>query len=1659
MAVVARGPTTSQGPAAALTGAASTLRPPLSFEANLGQTRADVRYSALAPGYAVHLADSGVYFVYAEAKSRGWLERLKRDLLARVLHVPRGRAAQAHTLAIEFAGARPALQWQATEPTAGRSNFLRGNDSSRWQRDLPHYTRVSAQAVYPGVDLTFYGSHGNLEYDFLVAPGGDPAQIRLRAQGAGTPRLAVSGAVEWGDGENPVHLRPPVAYQDIGGQRHLVAAAYTLRGSEVTLQLGDYDATQLLVVDPVLDFAALIGANDNTTVPFGMSVDASGNVFIAGTTCSSAFPSTPGSLSVQGGASLLSNDCEDVFVSKLSPDGSSLIFSTFLGGARRDFGTRMAVDSAGAVFLTGVTTSTDFPVTAGSYQRTAGGGICVTSSRRPVPCTDAFVVKLSADGSQLLYATYVGGSQFDGGSAIAIDAAGAAYVAGVSNSSNFPVIAGAPQTALGGGTCYLGTLPCFDAVVFKLSPNGSQLLYSTYLGGNDNDFGSAIAVNAAGEAFAGGMATSNNFGTTVGAYQTAHSVAASQDDAFVVKLSADGRTKLYSTLLGGARSDWPLDIKIDASGNVLLAGATTSPDFPTTSGAYQTSYGGPSNDTCVPELSYPPCGDAFLAKFNAAGSALVFSTLLGGSDRDSAISMSVDAAQTIWLTGAARSVNFPTTADRYFDTQYGSGFLAQFSADGRQLLFSTGLLPINDYAVGTVVSTPGNGYVYVTGQADISNTAAVTVNGFRAGNYGAFVMRFAAAGPVPAVQLTPASLVFPSSIDNQPIGSSSAAQTITMTNSGAGNLQAIIAFKQNATSDFSQTNNCPVTLAPGANCTIAVTYTAISPTPVSGYLIVTGNAPGTHSVALTGRVNNPQGGAFLPAVLDFGGQAVGSSAPPLTAGLDLQTVDQYPRVLAVNIGGANAADFSVSLANCSIGSSCSISARFAPQTGATGTRTATVSVATNAYASPQVLTLTGVVASGPALRLSNSSVDLGNATVGSPAPLGGVMLYNTGASTLTVSGIAASADFIFSGGSCGALPFKINAQASCSTEIQFQPSQLGRRDSTATFSSDSVVATPTLELLGTGANANGPRLLVSGGHSYAFGNGQVGTTYSVPAFFGILNRGNQSANLVFSYQGDFVPVPQYTTCTATLVANSSCTLAVNFAPTAVGLRAGGVTITSDAPDSPLMLVLRGNGILIPALRLSPAAISFGSYGIGVTSPAVVVTVRNPGNGPLNLGAITLSGPFSVSNGCAATLAPAASCTLTLRATPSAVGAATGQLQIVHDAQGFARVLPLSVKGIDGAGVNATPGFLNFGQQPVRVPSAPRAVTLSNGGASALNISGLTVGGNYTQANNCGASLVSGASCTVDVSFLPASVSSPVTLDGNVIVAGNFVGSPLLVPLSGIGTVSTGAATTTAVAAAPSTAAQGQAVSFTATVTSSAAGTPTGSVNFLEGVTTLGSGTLTAQAAATFTTSTLPVGTHTITAQYLGDANFSGSQSAVASVTVNAVAAAPDFTVSANPISLTVPAGQSATTALTLTPVNGSTQSVSLSCGTLPAFTTCAFSPGSITLGGSQPSSVTLTLRTNTALALLSQVATVRSASFGGLLGLLLLFGRVHGRGLRRSAGLVVVSLALVACSSSGGSGGSIPPVTSVTPPGSYPVVVTATSGATSRTLNLTLIVQ
>jgi hypothetical protein len=245
------------------------VRAPLSFEPNEGQTRADIQYSAYASGYAVQFEGSGIRLVYSADPNQSLADHLKAQFLARWGALSGGVAAQTRTVAIEFAHARSSLRWQGTEELAGHSNYFRGRDPAGWHRQIPHYARVGAQGVYPGIDVTFYDTAGKLEYDFDVAAGADPGRIRLRASGSAAPRLAGDGALEWSSDRGPMRLEPPVAYQTVDGQRHLVSAVYTLRGREVGLRLGAYDRSVPLTIDPVLDFAALVGGGGYATWPFG----------------------------------------------------------------------------------------------------------------------------------------------------------------------------------------------------------------------------------------------------------------------------------------------------------------------------------------------------------------------------------------------------------------------------------------------------------------------------------------------------------------------------------------------------------------------------------------------------------------------------------------------------------------------------------------------------------------------------------------------------------------------------------------------------------------------------------------------------------------------------------------------------------------------------------------------------------------------------------------------------------------------------------------------------------------------------------------------------------------------------------------------------------------------------------------------------------------------------------------------------------------------------------------------------------------------------------------------------------------------------------------------------------------------------------------------
>ena len=401
---------------------------------------------------------------------------------------------------------------------------------------------------------------------------------------------------------------------------------------------------------------------------------------------------------------------------------SDLLYSTFLGGSSSDWGGAIAVDESGAAYVTGLTYSSDFPTTTGAFDTTHNGDY------------DAFVVKLNAAGSGLVYASFLGGTSGDDGYAITVDGSGAAYVTGETASSNFPTTAGAFDATYNGGT---------DAFVAKFDTAGSGLAYSTFLGGGGSDYGHAIAVDGSGAAYVAGETASSNFPATAGAFDTTHNGGI---DAFVTKLNAAGSTLVYSTFLGGIGWDYNSAIAVDWGGAAYIAGETTSSNFPTTSGAFDTTYNGGS--------------DAFVTKLNAAGSALVYSTFLGGSDRDEGHAITVDGAGAAYITGGTESSNFPTTPGA-FDTTHNGGidaFVVKLDTAGSRLVYAT-FLGGSDWDEGRTLAIDGGGAAYVTGLT-CSYDFPITTGAFDTtlNGYDAFVLSWAsptAPTPTPTQTSTP----------------------------------------------------------------------------------------------------------------------------------------------------------------------------------------------------------------------------------------------------------------------------------------------------------------------------------------------------------------------------------------------------------------------------------------------------------------------------------------------------------------------------------------------------------------------------------------------------------------------------------------------------------------------------------------------------------------------------------------------------------------------------------------------------------------------------------------------------------------------------------------------------------------------------------------
>jgi hypothetical protein len=568
------------------------------------------------------------------------------------LSVPGRTAGATH---IGFAGASLRSEARGEVPTQSKTIYYLGPREA-W-RTAARFERVRYAGIYPGIDLVFVMAGDRLEYNFEIAPHADPAAIRIREERSWF-HLTRRGDLEVHAGNAVVTERHPLAFQNVRGRIRRIACDYRLTGRhEADLRLGAYDPSLPLFIDPVLNFSTYLGGPGFDSIN-AAATDAQGNLYVAGET-SSASLTDP---------SAGTRSSRDAFVAKFNSAGTS-VSAVYLGGNDYDSATGIALDSLGNIYVTGVTNSSDFPVTSGALATHAPGG------------GDAFVAKLNPS-FDLQYSTYLGGGSPDSGAAIAVDSTGAAYVTGQTASTGFPVTQRAFQASNQGGAS--------DCFISKLNPAGSALAYSTYLGGNALDLCAGIALDASGNAYVAGSTNSDIF-PVLAPLQT-NLLGAT--NAFVAKLNAAGSALVYSTYLGGSNIDNATAIAVDSTGAAYVTGDTASIDFPTTLGVVQNELKGQYN--------------AFVAKLSVPGNGLVYSTLLGGSDSDVGTSIAIDAAGRTVIGGYTTSFNFPTFNPIQAFQGVFDAFGAVLDPNGVSLVFSSYFGGSGDDRGYAVVAAPVN---------------------------------------------------------------------------------------------------------------------------------------------------------------------------------------------------------------------------------------------------------------------------------------------------------------------------------------------------------------------------------------------------------------------------------------------------------------------------------------------------------------------------------------------------------------------------------------------------------------------------------------------------------------------------------------------------------------------------------------------------------------------------------------------------------------------------------------------------------------------------------------------------------------------------------------------------------------------------------------
>lgn len=715
---------------------------PIAFELNQGQTDARVKFFARGQGYGLYLnAAEAVLDLHRGADGSALSpQKAKARAGAAMAGAPEAQGESTHAaVRMSLRDANAAAPATGLDPQPGVSNYLIGNDPKKWHTKIQHYGKVRYAGVYPGVDLVFYGNQQQLEYDFIVAPGADPAAIKLDFDGVDKLSIDAEGNLVLATTGGKVVQHKPVIYQTIEGQRKQIDGGYVVRGNQAAFQIAAYDKSQALTIDPTLAYSTYFGdAGPNSA--YAIAVDASGAMYLAGTTSSLVYPTTTGAYEPKPNLGT-TNPASDGFVTKINADGKSVGYSTYLGGSGSDAIFRIAVDEQGHAYVAGGTGSADFPTISGGVQRNFGGA---GENSITTLSGDAFVSELAVDGESLKFSTFLGGSGDDLAFGLALDSSGNVYVAGETTSSDFITTPGAYQPLPVNKLTTSSASPtsATNAFVVKLSPDASQRLYSTFIGVDAKQGAYNLAVDAAGNAYIVGFTTSVHFPTTTGVFQPAagHPDGSIYSNGFVFKLNPTGSARVYSTYLGNY-SEAINSIALDAGGNAYVAGWSQSPNFPTTPGAYQTTH---------PEWTVET--SAFVTKINAAATALIYSTYVhgmgnasdsfyagsggGGTVGNPAGSniVSVDINGNAYLVGSIGGSccdpKLSVTPDAY-QSKYGGSddaFVAELNPAGSQLIYATYLGGSGwDDPFGAVL-TP-NGKLYIAGAT--GSTDFPTVNAYQ----------------------------------------------------------------------------------------------------------------------------------------------------------------------------------------------------------------------------------------------------------------------------------------------------------------------------------------------------------------------------------------------------------------------------------------------------------------------------------------------------------------------------------------------------------------------------------------------------------------------------------------------------------------------------------------------------------------------------------------------------------------------------------------------------------------------------------------------------------------------------------------------------------------------------------------------------------------